>query len=124
MKIVDIKTLKKERIINCPKGGFISHRILLEEDKMGYTMTKTVIPVNGKQFWHYKKHLETCYCIAGKGILTNTITNEQFSITPDKIYVLDKNDPHYFEALEECILICVFNPPLTGREVHKEDGSY
>ena len=38
--------------------------------------------------------------------------------------MLDKNDAHYFEAFEEVTLICVFNPPLTGKEVHQEDGSY
>jgi len=124
MKVIDIKKLNKKRIVKCPKGGFISNRILLESDKMGYTMTKTVVPVKEKQFWHYKNHLETCYCIAGSGMLTNAKTNEGFFVSPDVVYVLDKNDPHYFEAFEECTLICVFNPPLTGKEVHDEDGSY
>lgn len=124
MKVINTKELPKNKIVECPKGGFVSNRILLESDNMGYTMTKTIIPVNGKQFWHYKNHLESCYCISGKGILTNAITNEEFTIEPDITYVLDKNDPHYFEALEEVTLICVFNPPLKGQEVHKEDGSY
>ncbi|MBL6431897.1 MAG: ectoine synthase, partial [Alphaproteobacteria bacterium] len=25
---------------------------------------------------------------------------------------------------EDMILACVFNPPVTGNEVHREDGSY
>lgn len=124
MKVINTNDLPQERIVSCPKGGFVSNRILLMSDNMGYTMTKTVIPVNGRQFWHYKNHFESCYCVSGKGILTNAITNETFEIKPDVTYVLDKNDPHYFEALEEVTLICVFNPPLTGQEVHQEDGSY
>lgn len=124
MKVIKISELKKERIVKCPKGGFVSNRILLEEDKMGYTLTKTIIPIGERQFWHYKNHLETCYCIAGKGVLVNANTKENFYIEPDTVYILDKNDPHYFEAFEECVLICVFNPPLTGNEIHKEDGSY
>lgn len=124
MKVINLRNLPEERIVNCPKGGFVSNRILLESDGMGYTMTKTVIPPNGKQFWHYKNHLESCYCVSGSGELTNAVTNEKFQIGPDVTYVLDKNDPHYFEAFEEVTLICVFNPPLTGREVHKKDGSY
>jgi ParB-like chromosome segregation protein Spo0J/quercetin dioxygenase-like cupin family protein len=124
MKVIKTNELDAERIVNCPKGGFISNRLLLESDGMGYTMTKTVIPVNGKQFWHYKSHLESCYCVSGKATLTNALTNEEFTIEADTTYVLDKNDPHYFEAHEETILICVFNPPLTGREVHHDDGSY
>ncbi len=125
MKVINVADIAgTEREVRCPNGGFVSNRVLLESDNMGYTMTKTVIPVNGKQFWHYKKHLESCYCIAGKGILTNKITGEEFEIKPDVVYVLDNNDPHYFEAIEEVVLICVFNPPLTGKEVHNEYGSY
>jgi L-ectoine synthase len=124
MKIVDVEKLEKERVVKCPHGGFVSHRILLESDRMGYTLTKTVIPPKGKQFWHYKNHLESCLCISGEGILTDITTGEEIPITPGITYVLDKHDPHYFEAIKETVLICVFNPPLTGMEVHKEDGSY
>ncbi len=124
MKIIKTSQLPDERIVKCPKGGFISNRILLDSDNMGYTITKTIIPVNGKQFWHYKNHLESCYCVSGSGILTNKITGEEILIEPDITYVLDKNDPHYFEAKTEVVLICVFNPPLTGQEIHQEDGSY
>lgn len=124
MKIVKISELSEDRIVDCPKGGFKSNRILLESDGMGFGMTKTIIPVNGKQFWHYKNHLESCYCVSGKGVLTNAETNEEFIVEPDTTYVLDKNDAHYFEAIEEVVLICAFNPPLTGREVHSKDGSY
>lgn len=125
MKIVKIKDIKgTDREVECPKGGFTSNRILLESDGMGYGMTKTVIPPNGKQFWHYKNHLESCYCVSGRGELTDKVTGEVYQIEPDTTYVLDKHDAHYFEAFEEVTLICVFNPPLTGKEVHKEDGSY
>lgn len=125
MKIVKISDIKNtEREVKCPNGGFTSNRILLESDGMGYSMTKTVIPPKGKQHWHYTNHLESCYCVSGKGTITNIETGEEFLIEPDTTYVLDNHDDHYFEAHEEVVLICVFNPPLTGREVHNEDGSY
>ena len=124
MKIIKTAKLNKSRVVRCPKNGFISRRILLEKDGMGYSLTKTVIPVGKKQFWHYKNHLESCYCISGKGKLTNKVTGESFIIIPDTTYVLDKNDPHYFEAITEVTLLCIFNPPLTGSEVHQKDGSY
>ena len=124
MKVIKTSNLDKSRVVECPKGGFISNRILLESDNMGYTMTKTVIPPKGAQFWHYKNHLESCYCISGKGILTSLDTNESFVITPDVIYSLDNHDNHTFEAITDVILISVFNPPVKGNEVHKEDGSY
>jgi L-ectoine synthase len=40
------------------------------------------------------------------------------------MYVLDKNDRHTFQAIEETVLISIFNPPVTGAEVHDQDGSY
>jgi L-ectoine synthase len=43
---------------------------------------------------------------------------------PDTIYALDKNDRHQFEAVEDTILLSIFNPPVKGSEVHKKDGSY
>lgn len=124
MKVIRTADLPKERIVPCPKGGFVSHRILLADDGMGYSMTKTIIPPNGPQHWNYKHHLESCYCVSGKGLLVNLTNGRYFAIEPDTTYVLDKHDDHTFEALEETILICVFNPPLTGREIHQTDGSY
>jgi len=124
MKIIKTNELPKERVVHCPKGGFVSNRILLKNDNMGYSITKTVIPINGVHKWHYKNHLESCYCIAGHGILTDIKTGNKYDITPDTTYVLDNHDEHTFEAIKETILICVFNPPLTSNEVHKEDGSY
>lgn len=124
MKVIATSQLPSERVVRCPKGGFISNRIITKSDNTGYSITKTIIPPNGKQFWWYKNHIESCYCVSGKGLLTNKITGEVFDITPDITYVLDKNDPHYFEAITEVVLICVFNPPLQGNEIHGEDGSY
>lgn len=103
----------------------VSHRILTKADNMGFGFHKTVIsPDAGKVFQHYKNHLESCYCVSGKGLLTNALTGEYFAIAPDMTYVLDNNEPHYFEALEETVLLCVFNPPLVGGETHQDDGSY
>lgn len=123
MKFIATKNLPECRKVKMHSG--VSNRILLESDGMGYTMTKTVIsPEAGKVFQQYKNHLETCYCVSGRATLTDANTGETFEVLPDTTYVLDKNDPHYFEAHEETVLICTFNPPLTGQETHNEDGSY
>lgn len=91
---------------------------------MGFSLHKTVIPAGPPQHWHYKDHLEACYCVSGKGLLTNLRTGQYYAIQPDCCYVLDEHDNHTFEALEDTVLISVFNPPVTGREVHGADGSY
>ena len=122
MKIIKTSELPVERQVEFHSG--VSNRIVLAEDNMGFTMTKTVIEPGKQVFQHYKNHLESCYCVSGYAVLINAITGEHHQITPDTTYVLDKHDPHYFEAKETTVLICVFNPPLTGQEIHREDGSY
>lgn len=125
MKVIKLcEIIGTPRQVRCPKGGFISNRFLLESDGMGYTITKTTVPPGEPQHWHYKHHLESCYCVKGRGILTNLATGERRMISPDTLYVLDAHDDHTFQAFEMVDLICVFNPPLTGQEVHQADGSY
>lgn len=123
MKIIKTPDLPETRKVEFHAG--VSNRILLEDDGMGYTLTKTVIqPSAGKVFQHYRNHLESCYCERGSATLTNAETGEEHHVGPDVTYVLDQHDAHWFEAHEETVLICVFNPPLTGTETHQTDGSY
>ncbi len=122
MKVIKTEELSTDRKVEYSSG--VSNRILLDRDNMGYTMTKTVVRPGKKVFQHYKNHLESCYCVSGSATLTSDLTGEKFEIGPDTTYVLDDHDPHWFEAHEETVLICVFNPPLEGKEVHDETGSY
>ncbi len=125
MKVVRIADLEgTDREVHCPRGGFVSMRALLSDDGMGFSINKTLVPAGEKQFWHYRNHLEACYCIAGRGVLTDLETGEEHEISEDVVYVLDKHDKHTFQALENTVLISVFNPPLSGAEVHDESGSY
>lgn len=125
MKIIHLRDIKgTDREVNCPKGDFVSNRFLIESDGMGYSITKTLIPKGVVATWHYKNHLESCYCISGFGRIKAYKEDFYHNIMKDCLYVLDKNDRHEFEALEDVELICVFNPALKGKEVHKEDGSY
>lgn len=123
MKVRNIKEIENtERDVNFKEGK--SLRLLLAKDNMGFSVHKTIIPKGKKGHWHYKHHLEACYCIQGSGILTDLTTGKEHKITVDTIYALDDNDNHTFEALEDVVLISIFNPPVTGQEIHKKDGSY
>jgi len=124
MKVIQIDELKDtKREVKFP-CGMISNRILLKKDAMGYTLTRTDIPKGNWRHWHYKNHLETCYCISGKALLHDIKTGIIYNINPGYIYVLNQNDNHKFKALENTVLICIFTPPLTGEEIHNSNGSY
>ena len=123
MKVIKTNELPESRKVKMHSG--VSNRIILQQDGMGYSLTKTVIePEAGRVFQHYKNHSESCYCVSGRALLVNDRTKEEWLIEPDTTYILDENDPHWFEAYETTVLICTFNPPLIGNETHDQDGSY
>ncbi|MEM6985153.1 MAG: ectoine synthase [Pseudomonadota bacterium] len=112
-----------ERDVEGP--GWQSRRMLLATDCMGFTLNDTVISEGAELTLEYKHHLEACYCIAGRGEITNLETNETHAISEGTVYALDKNDRHRLHAIGgDMRFVCVFNPPLTGAEVHRDDGSY
>ncbi|MEX0738595.1 MAG: ectoine synthase [Pseudohongiella sp.] len=101
-----------------------SVRMLLADDNMGFSFHITTIFADTETHMHYKNHLESVYCISGKGEIKDLGTGKTHAITPGTLYVLDKHDKHILYAHEELSLACVFNPPVTGREVHDADGAY
>lgn len=123
MRVINVNNLANtERDVQFNEGYSI--RPVLEIDGMGFSVHKTMIRKGTIGHWHYKNHLESCYCISGKGILTSLDTGEKYEITPDVIYSLDNHDNHTFEAITDVVLISIFNPPVKGTETHKKDGSY
>ena len=40
------------------------------------------------------------------------------------MYLLDDHDKHVLTAVTDLRMVCVFNPPCTGQEVHDEHGVY
>lgn len=119
-----MKVKRADQIEPVEFTGGTSHRMLIAKDNMGFGVCKTVIPKGGPHHWCYPNHLEACYCIKGKGILTDLTSGITHYITPDCMYVLDNHDDHTFEALEDTVLISIFNPPLIGNEKHAKDGTY
>ncbi|MFM2484191.1 ectoine synthase [Celerinatantimonas yamalensis] len=123
-----VRTLQEceqsNRRIVSPDGNWESTRMQLKEDQTGYAFNITTIYAGKDFFLHYKRHFESVYCISGRGEIESKVDGKVYPITPGTLYILDQHDPHMLRAFEELKLACVFNPPLTGREVHNPDGSY
>ncbi|MBL3569193.1 ectoine synthase [Rhodovulum sp. BSW8] len=101
-----------------------SVRMLLADDGMGFSFHITTLQAGSEHTFHYKHHFESVYCISGKGSITDLASGETFQIRPGVMYALDQHDHHTLRAEEELVMACCFNPPVTGTEVHREDGSY
>lgn len=105
-------------------NGWTSRRLLLARDGMGFSLHDTLIHPGHELHLHYTNHLEAVYCIAGEGRLIDKDTGEEHRISPGIVYALDRHDRHMVQADTEMRMVCVFNPPVTGREVHDETGAY
>lgn len=104
--------------------NWTSRRLLLRDDKMGFSLHDTVIRAGTSTEMHYQNHLEAVYCVRGKGTVTVVETGEVFQIESGTVYALDQNDKHVLNAETTMRMVCVFNPPLAGPESHDASGAY
>ncbi|SFM03344.1 MULTISPECIES: ectoine synthase [Salibacterium] len=123
-----MKVVKLEDIIGTDQevddGNWVSRRLILKQDNMGYSVHDTIIRAGTETHIWYKNHLETVYCIEGEGEVETLSDNKIHPISADTVYALDQHDDHMLRATKDMRMICVFNPPLSGREVHDENGVY
>ncbi|WP_018275510.1 ectoine synthase [Teredinibacter turnerae] len=112
------------RTIVSPDGNWESTRMLLKDDKMGFSFHITTIYKGADFRMHYQNHLESVYCVRGRGEVETLADGKKYPIEPGTLYILDKHDEHMLRAFEEMEMACVFNPPLNGTEVHNAEGAY
>ncbi len=101
-----------------------SRRLLLAGEKMGFSLHDTLIYAGTETTMCYRNHLEAVYCIEGEGEIQLLPDGPVYPIRPGVVYALDQHDHHCLRARTQLRLVCVFNPPVTGEEVHDETGAY
>lgn len=103
---------------------WISRRLLLAKDRMGFSMHDTLLKAGTSTPMHYQNHLEAVYCIEGTGHIEDHATGEVHAIAPGTLYALDQHDVHTLTAETQLRMVCVFNPPVVGPETHDASGAY
>jgi len=111
-----------ERDVRTP--NWVSRRLLLKSDGMGFSLHETTVFPGTETTICYANHLEAVYCIEGEGEAETLEDGKVHPIRPGVAYALNRHDRHCLRARTEMRLVCVFNPPLTGREVHDANGVY
>lgn len=101
-----------------------SRRLILKRDGMGYSVHDTVMKPGTATRMCYRNHLETVYCIAGEGEVETLANGRKYPIRPGTLYALNAHDEHILRATTPLRVVCVFNPPVSGAEVHDETGAY
>ncbi|REJ09057.1 ectoine synthase [Halobacillus trueperi] len=105
-------------------GTWNSRRLIVKKDGMGYSVHDTIIRAGTETHIWYKHHLESVYCIEGEGEVVTLKDQKTWPIEQGVLYALDEHDEHLLRAKTDMRMICVFSPPISGDEVHDEDGVY
>lgn len=113
-----------EREVKSHSNEWVSNRLLLKKDGVGFSFNDTVVYAGTELKVWFKNHIEACYCIEGEGEVETVSDGKIYAIKPGTLYAVDKHDKHILRAKTDLRLICIFNPALTGQEIHDEDGSY
>lgn len=117
--------METERFVEAENGNWDSTRLMLAEDNCGFSFNITRIHPGTETHIHYKNHIEAVFCYEGEGEVETIADGKIHTIKAGTMYLLDKNDEHWLRGKEKGMTVaCVFSPALTGREVHREDGSY
>ncbi|MBB3039058.1 ectoine synthase [Hoyosella altamirensis] len=113
-----------ERDVTAENGNWRSKRIVLADDRVGFSFHETTIKAGTINEFHYANHVEAVWLVEGRGKLTDLETGEVYELSAGSMYLLNKYEKHRLEVDEQMRMLCVFNPPVTGREVHDEHGVY
>jgi len=101
-----------------------SKRVVLAKEGVGFSVHETTLYAGTVNDFWYANHVEAVFVVEGEGELLDKETGETHQLRPGSLYLLDKHDHHQLRPKTQMRTVCVFNPPVTGREVHDEDGVY
>ncbi|MGV9712326.1 ectoine synthase [Gordonia sp. NPDC003424] len=113
-----------ERDVADPLGNWRSKRIVLGGDQVGFSFHETTIHAGSVNNFHYANHIEAVWLVEGEGTLTDRETGETYPLAPGTMYLLNGHERHTVQADTQMRMLCVFNPPVVGTEVHDENGVY
>jgi L-ectoine synthase len=109
---------------NVKSNGWESARLLLKDDGMGFSFHVTTMFAGEVLEMHYRNHLEAVLVLKGTGTIEDLATGETHRLAPGVVYALNEHDRHIVRTETDILAACVFNPPVTGREVHDDSGAY
>ncbi|GAB3579948.1 ectoine synthase [Amycolatopsis endophytica] len=101
-----------------------SKRIILAKEGVGFSVHETTLYAGTVNDFWYANHIEAVFVFEGEGEIENKATGEVHQLKPGSLYLLNDHDKHQVRPKTDMRTVCVFNPPVTGREVHDENGVY
>jgi len=111
-----------ERDVKTP--NWRSKRIVLAGDRVGFSLHETVLDAGSVNDFWYANHVEAVFVTEGEGELYDRDNDVTYQLGPGSMYLLNGHEKHQLRPRTQMRTVCVFNPPVTGREVHDENGVY
>ncbi|MFB7716374.1 ectoine synthase [Nocardia sp. NPDC056100] len=106
------------------EAGWRSKRIVLGGDGVGFSFHETTIEAGTEHEFHYRNHVEAVWLVEGDGTLEDLDNGVTYDLGPGSMYLLNGHEKHRLRTRTRMRMLCVFNPPVTGKEVHDEHGVY
>ena len=103
---------------------WVSKRIVLGGDGVGFSFHETTIQPNTTHEFHYANHIEAVWLVEGEGTLHDLTNDVTYDLAPGTMYLLNGHERHQVKTRTLMRMLCVFNPPVTGKEEHDENGVY
>ena len=104
-------------------GSARTVRMLLREDRVGFTLCDVSLAAGSRNTLWYRHHREANYILEGTGEVTDLGTGEAWPMAPGMMYCVGPDDRHSMHALTDLHLLSVFCPPLAGDEQHDAQGT-
>ena len=104
--------------------GWRSWRLLRRDDGMNFSLHWTEVAAGTELELEYANHFEGNMCVEGQAEVVDVATGQVHRLVPGTMYALDKHDRHIVRVISDIKLVCVFWPPLTGKERHNAGGGY
>lgn len=101
-----------------------SKRLVLAREKAGFSVHETTLYAGTVDDFWYANHVEAVFVIEGEGELLNKETGDLYQLGPGSLYLLGNHERHQLRPRTQMRTVCVFNPPVTGPEIHDEHGAY
>ena len=104
-------------------GQARSLRMLVRDDRVGFSLSDVRFSAGGRCDLWYKHHWEANLVIGGEGTLREAATGRTWPLRFGVLYLVGPRDRHRIECRRDMHLLSVFRPPLSGDEQHDADGA-
>src|SRR3546814_464139 len=91
---------------NVRSNGWVSARLLLKDDNMGFSFHVTTMFAGEELTMHYQNHLEAVLVLKGTGTIEDLATGEVHKLRPGVMYALNDHRSEERRVGKECVSTC------------------